>query len=188
MPYGLHDENGVLLQKQPNPASGFIEIPSSAICGMVRDAETGEYSLPPVTLTDAQNRAIVNLMSNYNTVSASLLDLYQSPFERSTWNTQVFEANLVTAAGSSGANDTPFFDAFVAENPDFAGPGSTTNQNKALLKQTIEANNAEFAAAAGSLTGQLSAKRHAIVEAATNVEVEAVDLTFVIPTVSLTDK
>lgn len=46
MMYGLHDENGILIQKQPNPADGFIAIPDNAVCGMIRDDQTGEYSNP----------------------------------------------------------------------------------------------------------------------------------------------
>ena len=56
--YGLHDQNGVLIQKQPQEAEGFIDIPESAVCGMVRDSETGEYSLPdPIAPTVEQVKA-----------------------------------------------------------------------------------------------------------------------------------
>lgn len=55
MLYGLHDLNGTLVQKQKKYAEGFIEIPANAVCGMIRDTETGEYSLPdPVAPTVEQ--------------------------------------------------------------------------------------------------------------------------------------
>lgn len=181
-------ENGILVQRQRNPQDGFVEIPSNVVCGMEYDEQSGEWSDPEISLSQAKQNSLSLLLDNYEKAAVSLLEMYQSPFERLTWNTQVFEASLVTAAGSSGSNDTPFFDAFVSENPDFAGVGSTEAQNKALLKQTIESNNSSFASAAGSLTGQLSAKRHAIMSASTNVEVELVDLTFVVPSISVEDK
>lgn len=194
MKWALIKNGSVAELTETNPSGRYhkdllwVECAENTEIGMVYDSELESFSNPETPISQIKNNAIISLVSNYNQACSELLDLYTSQFERLTWNTQVFEANLVTVAGSSGANSTPFFDAFVAANPDFAGPGSTTAQNKAALKATIESNNDEFAGAAGDLTGQLSAKRYAIINAADEAAVDAVDLTFTIPTVNLEDK
>mgnify|MGYP003640800807 FL=1 len=40
-------ENGIVTQKQPNQQDGFIEAPDNVVCGMLYNAETGEFSAPP---------------------------------------------------------------------------------------------------------------------------------------------
>lgn len=186
--YGLIDESGVLVQKQPSTGDGFVEIPDDVVCGMVYDSETDQWFDPEFPLSDLKNRKLKELITSYNKSSEDLLDVYLSPFERLTWNTQVYESGLVNPSGSSGSNDVPFFDGFIEANPDFAGEGSTDNENRALLKSVIEANNAVFANAAGNLTGQLSKKRHDILASVDESELNLVDITFVIPSVSVEDK
>ena len=48
-------ESGVVVQKQPNPQDGFIAASDGVVCGMLYNAETGEFTAPepvpqPVTL------------------------------------------------------------------------------------------------------------------------------------------
>lgn len=186
--YGLVDESGVLVQRQTTPSDGFVAIPEDVVCGMVYDEIGDIWYDPEIPLSSLKAKTLRDLVTNYNVACEGLMDVYMSPFERLTWNTQVFEADLVNASGSPGSNDVPFFDGFIASNPDFAGPSSTDNENRALLKSVVEANNAVFAGAAGNLTGQLSKKRHDILGAADESELDLVDLTFVIPSISVEDK
>lgn len=66
-------ENGVVVQKQPNAAQGFIESPDSVVCGMLY--ANGEYSAPVVSavlpdLTPRQIRLALNQLGLRTTVEA----------------------------------------------------------------------------------------------------------------------
>jgi hypothetical protein len=39
-------ESGVVVQKQPSPQDGFIQAFDNVVCGMLYDAETGEFTTP----------------------------------------------------------------------------------------------------------------------------------------------
>lgn len=181
-------EDSVLVYKQRKPGEGLVPVPNDAVCGMIYNEGLDTWSTPDIPISDIKSRAIKSLTSAYDSASKSLIDVYLSEFERLTWHTQVIEASMVNSSGSPGSNPVPFFDAFILANPDFAGEGSTDNENRALLKSVIESNNEQFASAAGNLIGQLSKKRYEIINSSNETEVNAVDMSFDIPSVELEDK
>ena len=73
--YGLHDKNDVLIQKQPNMAAGFIDIPDNVFCGQIRQGD-GSYIDPPapnLTVDAAQvelnllyDAAIITLQNGFS--------------------------------------------------------------------------------------------------------------------------
>lgn len=46
MRYALLSEDGVVVQIQPNPQEGFIEVPAYVVCGMVQQGD-GSFAAPP---------------------------------------------------------------------------------------------------------------------------------------------
>ena len=60
MPYGLIDENDILIQKQPDPSNGFIEIPSDAVCGQIKQPD-GSFIDPSITVSQESARNAINI-------------------------------------------------------------------------------------------------------------------------------
>lgn len=127
-------------------------------------------------LEQAKKDALEVLNKNFSECSAQCRGYYDSPEERETWDQQKKEAEEYT---SNPLTVTPFMNAFILANP---------NMTKAQLATTILANAAAMAAAAGDLGGQLSAKRAEVLAAVDEADVNAVDLTFTMPSISLLDK
>jgi len=67
---------GVIVQKQPYPGMGFIEIPAHAVCGMSDDGQGGYVAPAPVV--DAAQEAAINLAASDQKmarVSEDLIDV-----------------------------------------------------------------------------------------------------------------
>lgn len=129
-----------------------------------------------VPLADLKTRALTVLQHNFSAASSECRGYYQCAEERETWDQQKKEAEAYT---DDPLADTPFMDAFAAANP---------NMTKAQLAATILANSPSMATAAGKLGGQLSAKRASILSAVDKDGINAVDLSFSLPSINLTDK
>jgi len=95
-------EDGVVKQKQPNLAEGFIESPSYVVPGYLYDSSTGEFTAPDTSPTDQELRNSL-AEESHNTLSSGH-DAQQQEYERDVRLGNTPQADSYTYTARDGSS------------------------------------------------------------------------------------